>query len=85
MRRWVEVAFDVFGFAFFFALVWYGPGSVEGGFSRLTMIYAIPKGYVFAGVPLAAAVACVQLALMGLRDFFAANGPASLKASNANG
>ncbi|MCK0104238.1 TRAP transporter small permease [Pseudohalocynthiibacter sp. F2068] len=81
MRRWMAVAFDVMGFAFFFVLFWYGLGFVERGFSRLTMIYAIPKGYVFVGVPLAAAIACLQLALMGLHDFFAKTSPETLVAT----
>ena len=74
-RRWIAVAFDVIVFAFFFVLFWYGLGFAEKGFSRLTMIYAIPKGYAFAGVPLAAFVACIQLALMGVHDFFAERAP----------
>ncbi|MEO0820453.1 MAG: TRAP transporter small permease [Pseudomonadota bacterium] len=74
-RRWLAVGFDAIGFLFFFALFWYGLSFTERGFSRLTMIYAIPKGYAFAGVPLAAAVACVQLALMGLHDWHARRPP----------
>ncbi|TCO73965.1 TRAP transporter small permease [Rhodovulum euryhalinum] len=79
-RRWLAVGFDVIGFAFFFALFWYGLGFAERGFSRLTMIYAMPKGYAFAGVPLAAAMACVQLALIGLHDFFARDVPEAVSA-----
>ena len=33
------------------------------------MIYAIPKGYPYIGVPLAAFFSCVQLALVSVRDF----------------
>lgn len=69
MQRWVAVAFDVLAFAFFFVLLWYGIDFVERGFNRVTMIYGMPKGYPFLGVPLAAAVACIQLVLVGLRDF----------------
>lgn len=83
MRRWLAVAFDVIAFVFFFALFWYGLGFVERGMTRLTMIYAIPKGYAFAGVPLAAALACLQLALVGLHDFFAEKAPAATGASIA--
>ncbi|WP_424966515.1 MULTISPECIES: TRAP transporter small permease [unclassified Dinoroseobacter] len=68
VRRGLAVAFDVVGFLFFFALFWYGLGFVERGMTRLTMIYAVPKGYAFAGVPLAAALACIQLLLMGIHD-----------------
>lgn len=80
-RRWLAVAFDVIGFAFFFALFWYGMGFAERGMSRFTMIYSIPKGYAFAGVPLAAFVASVQLALMGVHDFFAERAPESTGAT----
>ncbi|HKJ61409.1 MAG TPA: TRAP transporter small permease [Hyphomicrobiales bacterium] len=70
LRRVLAVSFDVIAFAFFFALFWYGLAFAERGFSRLTMIYAIPKGYPFSGVPLAAFVACVQLLLTGIHDVF---------------
>lgn len=70
VRRWLAVAFDVIGFAFFAALFWYGLGFAERGFSRVTMIYGMPKGYAFIGVPLAAFVACVQLALMAVHDWY---------------
>lgn len=83
VRRWLSVAFDVIAFMFFFALFWYGLGFVERGMSRLTMIYAIPKGYAFAGVPLAAGLACIQLALIGLHDFLSDDALESTGASIA--
>ena len=76
LRRWMAVAFDVIAFAFFAALFWYGLDFVDRGFKRITMIYQMPKAYPFMGVPLAAAVACVQLALMAVYDFFAEKAPA---------
>lgn len=85
VRRWLAVAFDVIGFVFFFALFWYGLAFAEKGFSRLTMIYAMPKGYAFAGVPLAAAMACIQLALMGVHDYFAERAPERTGAAIAGG
>ncbi len=85
-KRWMALTFDVIGFAFFFALLWYGIGFTERGFSRLTMIYAMPKGYVFAGVPLAASVACIQLALTGVHDFYnTTGGPVTDKPDVGNG
>lgn len=75
VRRVLAVSFDVIAFAFFFALFWYGLAFAERGFSRLTMIYAMPKGYPFSGVPLAAFVACVQLLLVGIHDIFAERAP----------
>ena len=83
VRRWLAVAFDVIAFLFFFALFFYGIGFTIKGFSRLTMIYAIPKGWAFMGVPLAAFMACVQLLLIGIHDFFADEPPASTGVSDA--
>lgn len=85
VRRWLAVGFDLIGFAFFFALFWYGLAFAEKGFSRLTMIYAMPKGYAFSSVPAAAALACVQLALLGLRDFYASRPPSRSGAMTAGG
>ena len=83
VRRWLAVAFDVIAFAFFLALLIYGVGFAAKGFSRLTMIYAIPKGYPFMGVPLAAGMACLQLALIGIHDFFAERAPEATGATLA--
>lgn len=85
VRRWLAVSFDVIGFLFFFALFWYGLTFSEKGFSRLSMIYAMPKGYAFAGVPLAAFVACIQMALVGIHDYFAERAPRSTGQTSADG
>ena len=69
MKRWMALAFDIMAFAFFSLILYYGIGFVDRGMDRFTMIYEIPKGYPFFGVPLSAFVACVQLALVGVRDF----------------
>lgn len=69
LRRWLALAFDILAFAFFALILFYGIGFVERGMSRVTMIYAIPKGYPNIGVPFAAAMACIQLALVAVRDF----------------
>ncbi len=73
-RKWLAVAFDLIAFIFFAVIFFYGLGMVERGFSRFTMIDGIPKAYPFMGVPLAAALACVQLLLVTLHDFFSADG-----------
>jgi len=83
VRRWLAVSFDVIALVFFGALFVYGLGFTIRGFSRVTMIYSIPKGYPFAGVPLAAGLACIQLVLVGLHDFYAERAPASTGASIA--
>jgi TRAP-type C4-dicarboxylate transport system permease small subunit len=84
-RRWLAVAFDIIGFVFFFALFWYGIAFAEKGMSRFSMIYAMPKGYAFAGVPLAAFVACIQLALIGVHDYFAERAPERTGAALVDG
>lgn len=74
VRKWLAVTFDLIAFAFFAVVFFYGLGFVERGFDRYTMIAHIPKGYPFIGVPLAAAVACIQLALVAAHDFFSSDG-----------
>lgn len=82
-RRFLAVSFDIIAFAFFAALFWYGIDFVERGFKRITMIYDVPKAYPFMGVPLAAGLACIQLVLTGLYDFFADKAPAHAGAAIA--
>ena len=74
VRKWLAVAFDVIAFGFFAVIFFYGLGMVDRGFSRYTMIDGIPKAYPFMGVPLAAAIACVQLVLVTIHDFFSTDG-----------
>ncbi|MGF1630182.1 MAG: TRAP transporter small permease [Kiloniellaceae bacterium] len=74
VRKWLAVAFDVIAFGFFAVIFFYGLGFVERGFDRNTMIGTIPKAYPFIGVPLAAGLACVQLFLVAIHDFFSADG-----------
>ena len=83
VRRWLAVAFDVIAVAFFFILFVYGIGFAARGFSWLTMIYAIPKGYPFMGVPLAAGLASLQLILIGVHDYFAERAPEATGATLA--
>jgi TRAP-type C4-dicarboxylate transport system permease small subunit len=73
-RKWLAVAFDVIALGFFAVILLYGIGFVDRGFGRFTMINEIPKAYPFMGVPLAAALACAQLLLVAVHDFFAEDG-----------
>lgn len=75
VRRWLALAFDLTAFAFFAILFFYGLGFTAAGFGRLSMIYQIPKGWFFAGVPIAAGLACIQLALLAVHDAFADRAP----------
>ena len=69
VRRWLALLFDLMAFAFFALIFYYGLGFVGRGMTRFTMIYEMPKGYPNFGIPLSAAMACVQLALVAVRDF----------------
>jgi TRAP-type transport system small permease protein len=80
-RRWLSVAFSVIGFTFFFALFWFGLAFTERGMGRVTMIYGMPLGYAYAGVPAAALLACIQLVLTGIHDFCAERAPTHTGAS----
>lgn len=67
-RRILLLLFDLLAFAFFAYLLLYGIGMVERGLKSFTMIYGMSKALPFAAVPVAAALACVQLVLVAIRD-----------------
>ena len=81
VRRWLALSFDLIAFTFFFMLFWYGLGFVDKGLSRFSMIYQIPKGWFYAGVPLAAGMACIQLALLAVHDAFSDHAPETVGAT----
>lgn len=68
IRRWLLLAFDLLAFAFFAFLFMYGLDMVERGARSLTMVFGMSKALPFAAVPTAAALACIQLVLVALRD-----------------
>lgn len=68
VRRVLLAMADLLGIAFFAALVFYGLGMVERGERVTTMIYGLSKAVPFAAVPVSAALALLQLVLVGLRD-----------------
>lgn len=74
VRKWLAVAFDLVAFGFFAVLFFYGLGFVDRGFNRVTMIADIPKAWPFMAVPIAAGLACVQLLLVAVHDFFSSDG-----------
>ncbi|GHC32781.1 TRAP transporter small permease [Aidingimonas halophila] len=67
----LALIFDVIAFTFFSFLFYYGIGHVSEGLSQVTMIYGMPKGYPYLIIPLASALACIQLLLAMLRDLLA--------------
>lgn len=68
VQRILLLAFDVLAFAFFGFLLLYGIDMVERGGRSFTMIHGMTKSLPFAAVPVAAALACVQLVLVAVRD-----------------
>lgn len=74
VRKSLAVIFDLVAFGFFAILFFYGLGFVDRGFNRLTMIAEIPKAWPFMAVPIAAGLACVQLLLVAVHDFFSSDG-----------
>jgi TRAP-type C4-dicarboxylate transport system permease small subunit len=67
-RRVLLGLLDVLGIAFFIFLALYGLGLVERGGKTFTMIYGMSKALPFAAVPVGAALAALQLALVAVRD-----------------
>ena len=67
-RRVLLVASDVIALGLFAYLFWYGIGFAIGGASRQAMIFGMSLGPAFAAIPVAAALAGVQLILVILRD-----------------
>lgn len=75
IRRWLRLLLDIVAFGFFAALVVYGWGFAEKGLARATMIYGISFFVPFLAVPVSAALCCVQLVLVAIRDFAAEEPP----------
>jgi len=68
VQRILLGAMDLLGILFFLVLFYYGLGMVERGARVSTMIYGISKQLPFAAVPVSAALAITQLALVAVRD-----------------
>ncbi len=68
VRRWLMLGLDLIAAAFFGLLFYYGVGFAVGGRDQLTMIYGLTKALPYAAVPVATALAFVQLLLVAVRD-----------------
>ncbi|MCP5265565.1 MAG: TRAP transporter small permease [Burkholderiaceae bacterium] len=67
-RRLLLGVLDALALAFFVFLLLYGLGLVERGGRTFTMIHGLSKALPFAAVPVGAALASVQIALVAWRD-----------------
>ena len=76
IRRWFDVAIDVLAFAFFAFLFYFGLGMTQQGASQYATIFDMTMAIPFASVPASSALVCLQLLLMGVRDFAVAGVPA---------
>jgi TRAP-type C4-dicarboxylate transport system permease small subunit len=76
IRRWFDVAIDLLAFAFFAFLCYFGIGMTQQGASQYATIFDMNMAIPFASVPVSSALVCLQLVLMGIRDFTVAGLPA---------
>jgi TRAP-type C4-dicarboxylate transport system permease small subunit len=75
VRRWLRLLLDVIAFGFFLLLLVYGWSFAVKGLDRATMIYGISFFVPFLAVPVSAALCCIQLVLVAVRDFGAEEPP----------
>lgn len=68
LRRTMLIVIDGLTFALFFYVLWFGIGFAESGAKRQAMILGATLQPFYAAIPAAAALACVQVVLVALRD-----------------
>lgn len=68
LRRTSLIAMDVLALALFLYLLWYGIPFAQSGAARQAMIFGTSLRPYYAAIPVAAAIASVQMALVLLRD-----------------
>ena len=76
IRRWFDVAIDLLAFAFFAFLFYFGIDMARQGASQYATIFDMTMAIPFASVSVSSALVCLQLVLMGIRDFTVAGLPA---------
>jgi TRAP-type transport system small permease protein len=76
VRRWFDVGIDALAFAFFAFLAYFGVGMTQQGATQFATIFDMTMMIPFASVPVSSALVCLQLVLMGIRDFTVAGLPA---------
>ncbi len=76
IRRWFDVGIDALALAFFAFLGYFGIDMTQQGATQYATIFEMTMMIPFASVPVSSALVCIQLVLMGLRDFTVAGLPA---------
>ena len=78
LQRHLGVAIDALGIAFFAFLCYFGIDMTKQGATQYATIFEMTMWMPFAAVPVASALACLQLALTGVRDFTIGRPPAKV-------
>ena len=78
LQRHLGAAIDTLGFAFFAFLAYFGIDMTKQGATQYATIFEMTMWMPFAAVPVSSALACVQLALTGVRDFLQGPPPATI-------
>ena len=78
LQRHLGAGIDVLGFAFFAFLSYFGTDMTKQGATQYATIFGMTMWIPFAAVPVSSALACVQLALTGVRDFALGRPPAEV-------
>lgn len=68
-RRYLRLALDIIGLAFFVFLTAYGVGMAAGGKTQYATIFGMNMVVPFASVPTCGALTSIQLIVTMLRDF----------------
>ncbi|MBE9638616.1 TRAP transporter small permease [Salipiger pacificus] len=68
LRRSLLVLGDLLALALFAYVLWFGLGFAGGGQNRQAMIFGVSMAPFYSAIPVSAAVCCVQLVLVILRD-----------------
>ncbi len=68
LRRSALIAMDALTMGLFLYVFYYGIGFAQSGVNRQAMIFGMSLAPAFAAIPVAAALAVVQLALVLIRD-----------------
>lgn len=69
-QRYLRLILDLIGLGFFMFMAFYGTIMAAQGSTQFAMIFGITMLIPFASVPVAAALAALQIFIVMIRDFF---------------
>lgn len=69
LQKFMLVAFDTVGFAFFAFMFVYGIGMTLTGAKQFAMIFDMSMAWPYASVPVASFLCALQMILVAIRDF----------------